>query len=254
MRCFTSHKRFEYLPDLPQTKTRRSPLNLRADSLLAKPHVRLPDLRNQLKMRIVLGPRVDVVELVLLLGPAHVLREVIRVPDGGLRQAVQLAEGRGGARAAVEAVEGQRRRPLLLRGVAAFRGVEVYVPRVDSEAVEGQHRRLDEGGDLVDPGGGGADLLGCGVRVGCGGARLLELLHEHVGFGLAHFSEAGLRLVGDGALVERRGGVIREEVIDLFVEGGHGLFFALGLILGLELTLLICELRRGAHLLALLAR
>ena len=231
-----------------------SPLNLRADSFLAEPHERLPDLRDHLQMRIILSPGVDAIKLVLLLSPAHVLRKVIHVPDSRLREAVQLAEGRGCARAAVEAVEGQRRRPSLLRGVAAFLGVEVYVPRVDGEAVKGQHRRLDVGGGLVKPGGGGADLLGCGVRVRGGGASELELLHELVGFGLAHSSEAGVRLVRRGSLVEPRGGAVGEEFIHLFVEGGHGLFFALGLLLGLELTLLICELGRDALRLALLAR
>jgi hypothetical protein len=63
-----------------------------------------------------------------------------------------------------------------------------------------------------------------------------------------------LWLLENRALVLCRGGDFRVEFIELFVEGGHGLFFTLGLVLSFELALLIRELGRDAGQLALLAR
>src|SRR5690242_1706927 len=167
---------------------------------------------------------------------------------------MQLAEGRVAARSS-EAIEGKGRSPELIVVVAAFLGVDVHCERVDDKAIGGQDGRLQENRcasvecascchhrGVIVQGGWVGGLCGCG----CG----VELFHKGRGRLLA---DTLASLVRRGAPTASGGGSTKVELISHLILDSEELVFALWLVFGFEIALLVLGCRRDAGQRALLA-
>jgi hypothetical protein len=100
-------------------------------------------LRDELKMIVVLGPRLAAVKSILLLGPANVLGPIAHIVRQRVGQAMQLAERWVAARS-VESVRGQGAVPHLGKAGTSVGSVEGKRVRIYAETIGGKHGRLEE--------------------------------------------------------------------------------------------------------------